>query len=183
VSRRYYAGGGAEVEITAATPQAAAQQYVDDGSWPADHTTWWCRVRVADADAVDEVRGICDHPRLSPPTQKPRCDECGAECDCEDGLPGEINRNECPIHGADNSYEDGLWEWLTVAIHPPEPECSEAEHSWAAVQVIVHGSGVVATEECCHCGATCITDTWAYDPLTGEQGLRSERYERYETTS
>jgi len=59
---------------------------------------------------------------------------------------------------------------VTVPIEPPEPPCTEAEgHEWLdrGVQVKV----------CRHCGCKWITDTWAADPLTGEQGLRLTRYE------
>ena len=59
---------------------------------------------------------------------------------------------------------------VTVPIEPPEPPCTEAEgHEWLdrGVQVKV----------CRHCGCKWITDTWATDPLTGEQGLCLTRYE------
>lgn len=76
---------------------------------------------------------------------------------------------------------------VTITIHPPEPKCTAAEHDWRSPHSVVgglhenpgvvgHGGGVVITEVCAHCGAYRITDTWAQDRETGEEGLRSVAY-------
>lgn len=75
-----------------------------------------------------------------------------------------------------------------VALHPDEPECSESEHDWQSPHEILgglaenpgvwgSGGGVVIHEVCMHCGCERVTDTWAQDPVDGEQGLRSVEYE------
>lgn len=80
-------------------------------------------------------------------------------------------------------------ETLTVAIDPTEPDCAEDRtHEWRAPVAVVgglsenpgvfgHGGGVIMHEVCRHCGTERVTDTWAQDPATGEQGLESVRYE------
>lgn len=90
---------------------------------------------------------------------------------------------------------------VRVAIDPEEPECKqigllpiefadEGEHDWQSPHEIVggledspgvwgKGGGVVYTEVCVRCGTARITDTWAQDPETGEQGLHSVKYEPY----
>lgn len=78
---------------------------------------------------------------------------------------------------------------IRVAIDPEEPECDGGtEHDWQSPVEIVggiaenpgvwgHGGGVTITECCMHCGCARMTDTWAQDPETGEQGLESVSYE------
>lgn len=76
----------------------------------------------------------------------------------------------------------------TIPVDPEEPGCWGTHHDWCAPVDVVggipespgvhgHGGGVVATEVCSRCGMYRIEDTWATDPATGEQGLRSLRYE------
>jgi hypothetical protein len=82
----------------------------------------------------------------------------------------------------------------SVELSPPEPECSEGEHSWHAPYSVVggikenpgvwgHGGGVIIREACKHCGAYRITDTWAQDETTGRQGLTSTAYQAADENS
>jgi hypothetical protein len=75
----------------------------------------------------------------------------------------------------------------TATIEPDEPDCSADEHDWQSPHEVVggieenpgvwgHGGGVVMTEVCRHCGAYRVTDTWAQNMSTGEQGLTSVEY-------
>ena len=75
----------------------------------------------------------------------------------------------------------------TVALDPDEPDCTERAHDWQSPHEILggleenpgvwgHGGGVVIHEVCMHCGCLRITDTWAQNPETGEQGLDSIEY-------
>jgi len=78
---------------------------------------------------------------------------------------------------------------LQVAIDPPEPQCVHAGgHDWQAPHRIVGGSkecpgvsnkggGVSIQEVCVRCGCGKLTDTWAENPETGEQGLYSVSYQ------
>ena len=79
--------------------------------------------------------------------------------------------------------------YLRFDIHPAEPECTtdDGRHQWESpIEVVggisdnpgvfAHGGGVVITEVCRHCAAYRVTDTWAQDPSTGEQGLRAIEY-------
>jgi hypothetical protein len=77
---------------------------------------------------------------------------------------------------------------LTYTFDAKEPECTDDEHDWQAPYSVLggirenpgvwgHGGGVIIREVCAHCGAYRETDTWAQDPSTGAQGLRSVRYE------
>lgn len=86
----------------------------------------------------------------------------------------------------DDTYGAGS---TCVEIEPTVPECAEGkEHDWYAPHWLVggikenpgvwgHGGGVVMTEACRHCGCAKVTDTWAQNPETGEQGLTSVEYE------
>lgn len=77
----------------------------------------------------------------------------------------------------------------TVQCDPDEPDCpSHAKHDWQSPHEIVggleenpgvhgHGGGVIITEVCMHCGCERVTDTWAQNPTTGEQGLESVTYD------
>ena len=71
---------------------------------------------------------------------------------------------------------------LVVEIPPPEPTCpGHRAHEWAGGSVQGHGGGVITVEECRRCGVRLTTDTWATDPETGEQGLRTIRYDAPES--
>lgn len=79
-------------------------------------------------------------------------------------------------------------ERITVTLEPDEPECDDhPDHDWQSPHELLgglkenpgvkgHGGGVVITEACAHCGTYRITDTWAQDPDTGRQGLKSLEY-------
>lgn len=75
-----------------------------------------------------------------------------------------------------------------LTIEPVEPDCEDGEHDWQSPYDIVggikenpgvwsNGGGVIINEVCIKCGCGKTTDTWAQNPITGEQGLRSVAYE------
>lgn len=64
-----------------------------------------------------------------------------------------------------------------IDVDPVEPKCTAAEHDWTEESVRGHGGGVVVVEVCAHCGVRKVTDTWAQDRETGEQGLTSVSYQ------
>lgn len=78
--------------------------------------------------------------------------------------------------------------FASVTIHPDAPVCvGDHDHVWASPHDVVggsksnpgvhgHGGGVIIKEVCARCGAYVITDTWAQNPDTGEEGLRSVEY-------
>lgn len=78
--------------------------------------------------------------------------------------------------------------WETVRVDPPEPECLDGYgHDWRAPYEVVggfkdnpgvwgSGGGVLIKEVCAHCGMYRLTDTWAQNPDTGEQGLEAVIY-------
>lgn len=80
-------------------------------------------------------------------------------------------------------------------IPAPEPPCVEGhEHDWQSPVSVVggikenpgvwgHGGGVIIREACSHCGYFRVTDTWAQDPETGEEGLREVSYEEPDEAS
>jgi len=73
--------------------------------------------------------------------------------------------------------DDGVY---FVPIDPKEPPCTEGPldpHEWDLRSEVGHGAGLIVTEVCTRCGVRRVTDTWATDPETGRQGLRSVRYE------
>jgi len=71
----------------------------------------------------------------------------------------------------------GETERVTIQVDQDEPVCSdEHDHEWVDAGVQGHGGGVLITEQCQHCGAKKVTDTWDQRPDTGEQGFTTVRY-------
>ena len=77
---------------------------------------------------------------------------------------------------------------VRVTFEPEEPACDDDAHDWQSPHDLLgglkenpgvwgKGGGVIIREVCAHCGAYRVTDTWAQDPSTGMQGLRSVAYE------
>lgn len=92
------------------------------------------------------------------------------------------------VYEQDESGEEDGPQRIKIAIQPDEPKCSEPQHDWQSSYEILgglkenpgvwgHGGGVIIKEVCMHCGCLRVTDTWAQDRETGEQGLTSIRYE------
>lgn len=85
--------------------------------------------------------------------------------------------------------ETGEEDSDSVTLEPDEPDCEDGEvHHWESPHCLVggltenpgvhgHGGGVIITEVCLKCGCKRVTDTWAQNRETGEQGLRSVSYE------
>lgn len=77
----------------------------------------------------------------------------------------------------------------TITVEATEPDCEDGQaHEWQSPYDLLgglkenpgvqgHGGGVVITECCMICGCARVTDTWAQNPSTGEQGLTSVKYE------
>lgn len=65
-------------------------------------------------------------------------------------------------------------------VEPDEPDCDDDDgHAWERDGTVRgHGGGVVIDETCAHCAWHRVTDTWAQDPSTGEQGLTSIKYRK-----
>lgn len=90
----------------------------------------------------------------------------------------------------DKTYWVRVWiddERVRLEIPPQMPRCTRKAHEWhddidvvGGIKenpgVMGHGGGVIVKEACRHCSWQRITDTWAQDPNTGEQGLTSVRY-------
>ena len=102
------------------------------------------------------------------------------------GEPAETIWIDVRAQSKDNADDE---DTATVALHPREPGCTDhRDHDWRSPICIVggnrenpgvigHGGGVKIHEVCRHCGTHMHTNTWAQRPDTGEQGLRSIRYE------
>jgi hypothetical protein len=110
----------------------------------------------------------------------------------DDGLWGEITSTTWVSVSTYRKDEDGeIYDEKghTIAIDPGEPDCVDGEeHDWRSPYSVVgglkenpgvhgHGGGVICKEVCAHCGAYKITDSWAQNPETGEQGLDSVEYQ------
>lgn len=93
----------------------------------------------------------------------------------------------CPIDPVTDEPVKGERVVVTTTIEVDEPSCEKSEHDWQSPEmlgglsenpgVIGNGGGVIVTEVCGHCGKYRVTDTWAQDRTTGEQGLTSIKYE------
>lgn len=180
--------GNAEVEYPDVTSRReAAEAYVADGDWgEIAETTWidvwaWRSALVLDARTPDRWWAWHDA-------------ENGGRWSADQEEEGERRCAAWVAREADDGPEPSVTEvevdreHYTIALDPDEPECIEAEHDWRTPHEIVggcsenpgvwgHGGGVTIHEICRHCGLQRHTDTWAQRPDTGEQGLRSVRYE------
>lgn len=101
------------------------------------------------------------------------------------------------IKGKDEDGEPilGEEERHTIEVEPTEPrKMAECGHDWESPHSVVgglsenpgvfgHGGGVIIMEVCRHCGGYRITDTWAQNPETGEQGLTSVEYREADESS
>lgn len=113
--------------------------------------------------------------------------------DCRDGEWGDrtetlwVNDWATPIDPVTDEPIYGERVDVTTTIEVDEPDCEKSEHDWQSPHDIVggceenpgvqgNGGGVVITEVCAHCGMYKITDTWAQNRSTGEQGLTSVEY-------
>lgn len=78
-----------------------------------------------------------------------------------------------------------------IPVSPRVPKCNGPNHEWSSDYDLVggcrenpgvfgSGGGVKIIEECIHCNVRKITNTWDYDPVDGEQGLTSVKYEKIE---
>lgn len=117
-------------------------------------------------------------------------DEEALDAARDDIKSGDWDLSEGTIWVSGDVYlGDDLVDSVTVALAPEEPECADGHtHDWASPHWLVgglkenpgvqgNGGGVIYTEACPHCGAQKVTDTWAQNPETGEQGLTSVKYE------
>lgn len=89
----------------------------------------------------------------------------------------------------EDGEEVGERESITVTLDAEEPDCVDGQaHDWRSPYSVIgglkenpgvwgHGGGVIIREVCAHCGRYKITDTWAQNRSTGEQGLTSVSYE------
>jgi hypothetical protein len=66
--------GNAELEITADSPRAAAQEYVDGGDWGSSEKTTWVNVTVTPIDEDGEVAGEDEHIKIELNPDEPECD-------------------------------------------------------------------------------------------------------------
>lgn len=99
------------------------------------------------------------------------------------------------IHVAARCSVTGAIESYTVTLSPTVPACEDGhEHDWRSPYdllgglrenpgVVGHGAGVLSREVCAHCGVYQVTDTWAQDLATGEQGLHRVTYEEADEES
>jgi hypothetical protein len=78
---------------------------------------------------------------------------------------------------ADGDIVDVERESHRIAIEPSEPDCTRDDgHDWIDGEPRGSGGGVYYRDTCRHCRCVRLTDTWAQDRATGEQGLTSVSY-------
>lgn len=153
---------------------ASAIEWAQDGDWPADDS-------YSRADLLVERRDFID------PSECARCYELPVAIDFR-------GRPACAEHALAYGPVPLITEMVEVyhgritVAEPEEPECSAKEHDWCSPfellggceenpGVMCHGGGIISKKCCSHCGIYQITDTWAQDHETGEEGLRETTYE------
>ena len=168
--------GHCEIDVTADSAEEAAAEYVASGDWGDPSRTAWVDVTVW---RVVRQTVECYYCAACATTHDkdgaPACAACGPQ------TPEGVELEPLEI---DVIVDEEL---VTVTLDPDEPDCSGDEHEWAAPYKLVggirenpgvwgHGGGVIINEVCLSCGCARVTDTWAQDPATGVQGLRSVAY-------
>jgi len=94
-----------------------------------------------------------------------------------------------PIDPATGEAIEAAQVDVTTTIEPPAPACEDGHsHDWQSPHSVLGGlrqnpgvwgknGGVIIREVCAHCACYRVTDTWAQDRSTGEQGLTEVSYE------
>jgi len=176
------------------------------GKEPTDTTGIWSW----DADQLlvgDEIETMTIIPRPMPRyvLLEEGCDYVTVEAPDADTALREARDNV----DADN-YDIPQTIWVSIAVRnvddpddtaesrvrldPEEPKCvSGLDHDWCSPEflggccenpgVFGHGGGAVIHRVCKHCGIYRVTDTWAQDRETGEEGLRSVEYKHADDDS
>jgi len=168
--------GHCEIAVAADTAEEAAQEYVDGGDWGDNTITQWIDVMVWREEEHPCECSYCD-------AVATEHDAAGNPACAEHAEPHDDGVVLDPLSVVETVDE----ETVTVTLDPDEPDCSGDEHEWAAPYKLVrgirenpgvwgHGGGVIINEVCLRCGCARVTDTWAQDPATGVQGLRSVAY-------
>lgn len=153
-----WVAGDAEGDVdypNATSGEEAAQEYCAEGEWDERTVTGWVDVWA-----------------WRPGLLLVRC-----------GEDGEDERPEWSVEHVVVGREQ-----CTVTLEPEEPECTGEEHDWQSPVQLVggcrsnpgvfgRGGGMCIDEVCVVCGCLRTTDTWAQRHDTGEQGLRSVRYD------
>lgn len=158
--------------VLAAVEAMNAGHIIDHG----DHLT----LTVAEDYAIDELRAALP--------AGAKADWAGSSnTDAQGDTTEDIRIEWCDEHGDD--------EWVTITVPAEDPDCDvEGGHDWQSPHqvvggikenpgVSVHGGGVIITEVCSRCGIYRITDTWAQNPSTGEQGLESVEFRASDAAS
>lgn len=176
---------GADVPYdTADSAQEAADSYVADGDWGDDQSktswvpvqTWRTGWRVTPAECASCTAAAIAH------------DEDGdLACARHAATPAAgVQLQPLGAIGLDETETES--EEILVEIPAVEPDCIDGhDHDWQSPVEIVggihenpgvwgHGGGVLVAEVCIRCGCGQHTDTWAQDPASGQQGLRSVEY-------
>jgi hypothetical protein len=108
-----------------------------------------------------------------------------------DTSEGTLHLTACayPVDPTTGTKHDEGRVYGKVTIQPPIVACADAsDHEWHSPYSVLggiaenpgvwgHGGGVIIREVCAHCGTYRVTDTWAQDRSTGEQGLTEVSYE------
>lgn len=168
--------GNAEVEYDwAQSGREAAKEYVASGD---NGDSGWVKVYTWRAGLRRVECAYCDAPATAHDIE---------------GDPACAEHAEAPADGAELKplvvEAETDREIHKVAVEAPVPACAgDGGHDWQSPHEIVggirenpgvwgSGGGVKMTRVCMRCGCGKHTDTWAQDPVDGEQGLTSVRYE------
>lgn len=123
--------------------------------------------------------------------QEYHCDDGNAEVLIQASSPEEAAREYVSaFEPREKTYWVSVHVWteteetdehIKVAVEPLEPKCVRGhEHNWEYRGAVGSGGGVLVRETCSHCGKVRLTNTWAHDPVDGEQGLRQVSFSEAE---
>lgn len=177
-------GHGAEIEIEAVDAEAAATEYAE--AFDADTKTFWVEVYALETSKLGRVECVDDRYDPDGSTYASVAEFLAMTKKCfgvvpdltEDGDGDWIDADGETILASLDDETRAEAGCHTIAIEPTEPKCEEGhEHNWIDQDdTRGHGGGITYSHKCEHCGAIKLTDTWAQNRATGEQGLDSTEY-------
>lgn len=122
-------------------------------------------------------------------TARQRCHELAEEYDPPEPEDGTMWLQYIIDRSTDEPDEWEYVEEFVLRIDPEEPPCVDADdHDWQAPVEIVggieenpgvfgNGGGVVIVDVCLRCGCRRTKDTWARNPVTGDEGATRVSYD------
>lgn len=187
--------------IDADSDVEAAQEFAN--GFDQTHETQWASVHVTDIPDASEMAALAELIGSRLPSAKATVEmgdmdgpsiRLSGDFDAEQVHEALSDERICFVFDFDETTSEITLDLaycergnIKVEIEPVPPRCVAHNHDWRTPYSLLgglrenpgvrgHGGGVVMRSVCRHCGIYRVVDTWAQDPVDGEQGLTSVTY-------